>query len=505
LSLLANQAQIHEHELEAIEAVDAYIDSYSNMSTTTPELSDSTMATSSASDTSSSQHSFNSPLGFLQEAFLHLPTERLKQLLRKATGEMLGNEGDVDMEKVVEYILTMEHIRELEERGLDAPELSSSTSPSEDWETVVRTKPKSTPKLAIAPKKKAKGRTIKIVDVRQMQHALPPPVKANVMMDSGVDAWTHVSSLSTQLAALLPPTPASHFASFFHSPTHATPAHALRAALEALPSTSSKLLTKPNSSIKQSNQFAESNTLSALLDLLQASPTFATLDAEQRDTLYTDARLALTASRNRPDEALDIVWILRDLEHPGSKTGIYHLPPPSSNVTTTARVKLPTGPPTLQPPPTSKRKFTSSLSSPTTPTKSPTVAENPWQAIPSRSSRTTHQHEDYNPAYKRKVRGAGNGLGKGGKGDDGELPSQGAGGNHVGHAFFARRTLQARKERDDLLREASRAWRKPWGGDIALHYAQQARAVTEKARRDALDEARGLVEARKLVLFAFYA
>lgn len=473
----------------------------STTSPTTPELSDNTMVTSSASDTSSSQHSFNSPLGFLQEAFLHLPTERLKQLLRKATGEMLGNEGDVDMEKVVEYILTMEHIRELEERGLDAPELNSSTSQSEDWETVVRTKPKSTPKLAIPPKKKAKGRTIKIVDVRQTQHAIPLPAKDNVTMDSGVDAWTYVSSLSTQLAALLPPIPASHFASFFHSPTHATPAHALRAALEALPSTSSstKLLTKPNSPIKQSNQLAESNTLSALLDLLQASPTFATLDAEQSDTLYMDARLALTASRNRPDEALDIVWILRDLEHPGSNTGIYHLPPPSSNAT--ARVKLPTGPPTLQPPPTSKRKFTSSLSSPTTPTKSPTVAENPWQAIPSRSSRTTHQHEDHNPAYKRKVRGAGNGLGKGGKVDHGELPTQGAGGNHVGHAYFTRRTLQARKERDDLLREASRAWRKPWGGDIALHYAQQARAVTEKARRDALDEARGLVEARRLVLF----
>jgi len=96
---------------------------------------------------------------------------------------------------------------------------------------------------------------------------------------------------------------------------HATPAHALRAALEALPSTSSSTepLTKPNSPIKQSNQLAESKTLSALLDLLEASPTFAALDAEQRDTLYTDARLALTASRNWPDEALDTVWILRDL------------------------------------------------------------------------------------------------------------------------------------------------------------------------------------------------
>ncbi|OJA20445.1 hypothetical protein AZE42_05735 [Rhizopogon vesiculosus] len=57
--------------------------------------------------------------------------------------------------------------------------------------------------------------------------------------------------------------------------------------------------------------------------------------------------------------------------------------------------------------------------------------------------------------------------------------------------------MQARKERNDLLREASRAWRKPWGGDVALYYAQKAREVSENARRDALDEARGLVEAKR--------
>jgi len=57
--------------------------------------------------------------------------------------------------------------------------------------------------------------------------------------------------------------------------------------------------------------------------------------------------------------------------------------------------------------------------------------------------------------------------------------------------------MQARKERDELLREASRAWRKPWGGDVALYYAQKAREVSDNARRDALDEARGLVEAKR--------
>ncbi|OJA21214.1 hypothetical protein AZE42_01381 [Rhizopogon vesiculosus] len=352
LMILANHAQMHyEHDLEEMEAVEASLYSFSNMSTTsptTPELYDSITMTSSGSDTSSSQHSFSSPLGFLQEAFSDVPTERLKRLLRTANGEALDGEGDVDMERVVEYILTMEHIRDLEERGLDAIEPTPLQPPTEGWETVVRTKPKPIPKLAMPAKKKAKGRTIKLVDVRQTQHALPSPAKTKVTVDAGVDTWTHISSLSTHLATLLPPAPASHFTSFFHSPTHATPACALRAALAALPSTSNKNhQTKSDSPIKRSNQVAETNTLSALLDLLQASPTFATLDGEQRDTLYADARLALTASRNKPDEALDVVWILRDLEHPESNAGIYHLPPPLPS--STARAKMPAGAPVADP------------------------------------------------------------------------------------------------------------------------------------------------------------
>ncbi|KAG1817119.1 uncharacterized protein BJ212DRAFT_152571 [Suillus subaureus] len=345
LKVLANQAQEDECELDDI---------MSTTSLTTPDLCDSI---TTASESSSSQHSFSSPLGFLQEAFSDVPMERLKRLLREECGETLEGDGDIDMERVVEYILNMEHIRDLEERGIDALEDTPSPLLSGDWETVVHTKPKVTPKLATPTKKKAKGRTIKIVDMMQMQHAPSSPTKTKgmqkegVAMGAGVDIWTQVSSLSTQLAALLPPAPPSHFASFFHSPTHATPAHALRAALAALPPTSTtsvKHKAKQKNPIRKSNEDAETNTLSGLLDLLQASPTFATLDAEQRDTLYADARVALSAAQNRPDDALDIVWILRDLEHPASQAGIYHLPPPvpaSNSNSTSARAKLPTGPP----------------------------------------------------------------------------------------------------------------------------------------------------------------
>lgn len=493
LKILANQAQEDEYEIDDI---------MSTTSLTTPDLCDSTTTTS---ESSSSQHLFSSPLGFLQEAFSDVPMERLKHLLREEYGGALEGDGDVDMERVVEYILNMEHIRDLEERGIDALEHTPSPLLNADWETVVHTKPKATPKLATPIKKKAKGRTIKIVDMMQTQHA-PSQTKGiqkeGATMGAGVDIWTQVSSLSTHLATLLPPAPPSHFASFFHSPTHATPAHALRAALAALPSTSAgiKHKAKQKSPIKKPNQDAETNALLALLDLLRASPTYATLDAEQRNTLCADARVALSAAQNRPDDALDIVWILRDLEHPACLAGIYHLPPPvldSNSNFTPARAKLPTGPPPMQLPPTSKRKFASSPSSPTTQPQPPEL----WQDVPIRSPRTTQPPENPNPMNKRKLRGAGNGVGKGkgGKEDIGELPGNGTGGNVSGarYAHFARGILQARAQRGELLREAGRAWRGPLGGEVALYYAQRAREVTEKAREDALDEARRLVEAKR--------
>jgi hypothetical protein len=58
--------------------------------------------------------------------------------------------------------------------------------------------------------------------------------------------------------------------------------------------------------------------------------------------------------------------------------------------------------------------------------------------------------------------------------------------------------LQAQNERRELLREAGRAWRK-WGGEAALHYTQRAREVAERARGEALDDARGLIEKRRWV------
>ncbi|KAG1776608.1 hypothetical protein EV702DRAFT_1228134, partial [Suillus placidus] len=134
LKVLANQAQEDGCELDDI---------MSTTSLTTPDLCDST---TTASESSSSQHSFSSPLGFLQEAFSDVPLERLQRLLREECGEAPEGDGDVDMERVVEYILNMEHVRDLEERGNVALERTPSPLLNGDWESVVHTKPKATPK-----------------------------------------------------------------------------------------------------------------------------------------------------------------------------------------------------------------------------------------------------------------------------------------------------------------------------------------------------------------------
>lgn len=169
LKVLANQAQEDECELDDI---------MSTTSLTTPDLCDST---TTASESSSSQHSFSSPLGFLQEAFSDVPIERLKRLLREGCGEALEGDGDIDMQRMVEYILNMEHIRDLEERGIDAIERTPSPLLNGDWETVVHAKPRPTPKLATPTKKKVKGRTIKIVDMMQTHHAPPSPTQTKGM------------------------------------------------------------------------------------------------------------------------------------------------------------------------------------------------------------------------------------------------------------------------------------------------------------------------------------
>ncbi|KAH9943824.1 hypothetical protein B0H21DRAFT_747733 [Amylocystis lapponica] len=441
--------------------------------------------TSSTSD-SSSQHSFSSPLGFLQAAFPHIPNAKLRSAL-----SVVGDSEDVDMASVVETLLTSEYVRELEERGLDA--LDDADIPADlsaQWQTVEGKKKKAsgiTPKSA---KKNKRGTTIALADIRQQHHVRPTGTGTRA---AAPDPWTQLSSVASYLATLIPTHSASYFQSVFHSPEHTTPAKALRAALSSI---------SPDPDPDPAP--GDSMMLFSMFEILSAGPTYVTLNSEERAQLLADAQLALRATHGRPDPALDIVTLLRELDTDSTSGefawGVYHnLAPVPASPTTPARVlRLPTGPPPVQPPPRTPS------CSPVRSTFSRRASESPdaWKTVPQRPSpHGPHPLAEFIPAYSpagaRRARGAGNGLGKGGMGDVGELwrSSMDGGGGHVGRA----RALMDRRR--EALREAGRAWQKgsskTRGGEVALFFAERARDLQQRARLEQLDAAREMVQAKR--------
>ena len=128
----------------------------------------------------------------------------------------------------------------------------------------------------------------------------------------------------------------------------------------------------------------------------------------------------------------------------------------------------------------------------------------------------------YIPAYdphnssRRKARGAGNAIGKGGKGDVGELRSPARVSfrseprlvNGAISRTVRRSINEVHSQRDEALRQASRHWAKGnarnRGGEIAWYYALEAQKYQEEARCLKLDAARELVEGKRCVVFSSF-
>ena len=108
LGLLATQAS----EQELSDDFASSVNGHPSTTDSTSYLGDTTTSESSFSISASSYHSFSSPLGFLQAALPHIPTERLREAL---DGDSDSENGDINMEVVVERLLSNEYVRELEE------------------------------------------------------------------------------------------------------------------------------------------------------------------------------------------------------------------------------------------------------------------------------------------------------------------------------------------------------------------------------------------------------
>lgn len=498
-------AQADESQLS--EFADFHIASSSDDTSSTPDIYSGNTPSTSASlrsiSTDSSQHSFSSPLGFLQAALPHVPFATLCAALDNKDGE------HIDMWDIVAGILTQESIREMEERGLDGldDDFSHTSEDELSWETVgSKRRSSSVPKPAKAKRKSNRGKTITLVNIRQQQHARPvysPKSGAPPRPAPAPDPWTQLSSLSTHLATLLPPHPASFFQSFFHSPDHATPYDALCACLESISKSRSDTPTDEHRVI-----------LFNLLDILL--PEYDDLDSEERSRLISDTELSLQATQNRGDDALDLIKLLRDLDT-DSTTGrlekvVYHFSP-------TSLTPAPQPSPKLSDPPTIQRPLRPKPPPPSSSTARNKPSPYQWQAVHFRKPyiHKPHTLSAQIPAYTRdvngiKVRGAGNAYGKSGKGDLGEL----------GQSLQEqrRRVGESMRKRDELLLEASKMWqkgnKKTRGGEVAFYFAErvgffclnhldrdsliiifQAREFQELAKVEALNAACTIIEAKR--------
>ncbi|KAJ3916031.1 hypothetical protein F5877DRAFT_47419, partial [Lentinula edodes] len=479
LSELASQADV----LQSAEDF-SYVGVTDDLST--PSFTHGDTSTS-RSGSETSQQPFSTPLGFLQAAFPELQTQKLDRALLDAK---MDDDADLDMWDIVSRLLSEELIKEMEERGLDGLD-DVDGYPAEieaSWETVGKKRSVNNER-----RKKKQGNSrhkIALVDIRQQHHSKSTDYTSPNHPQSfpAPDPWTQIYSLSTHLETLLAPYDASFFTSYFHSPKYSTPYIALVEALQEI-------------SKKRSTDVDLEPLIISLLDILL--PLYEDLDPEQRSRLVSDIELSLSATQGHADEALDVVKLLRDLDEDSSsgylEMGIYHQPiasePPSNGIrpsgtplsrASSRKSQLPSGPPEIPSPPLLKNNAT--------PTRSGNQASPyQWQVVPKRKTRKTpHPLAPFIPAYSRdvngiKVRGSGNGFGKGGKGDVGELRKR------IGDSV---------RKRDEMLREASRMWQKGTaksrGGEVALYFADRARQFQELAKKDALEAARMMVESKRL-------
>ncbi|KAI6044420.1 hypothetical protein EDC04DRAFT_367513 [Pisolithus marmoratus] len=449
--------------------------------------------------------SFSSPLGFLQAALPHIHPSKLQCALREAGS---ADVSDIDMESIMENILTNEYIRELEERGLDGLDDENPSHLISDeaiWQQVEPKKKVVSPSTNgnVTKKKNIRNKATPLVDIRQRQH-IPSPAR-ETLSTAAPDMWTQLSSLSEHLATLLPPNSPNSFQSYFHSPKHTSPAKAVRAALSDI---SGK--TRKAESLARSPDSRNTSVLFNVLDVICDFPIYARLGPAQRSNVYSDVQLALSATQGCGDDSLYIVCLLLELEldlQTGSLAmGVYHHPPPPlSPSSSSAGLSSPASPSKSPTRVTNGASRSSPITQwiPHSPTKAGNSSALDWQTVTSRKPPPNNRQCSLSlciPAYGNhpssgtaKVRGAGNGFGKGGKGDVGELTS--APRNMRSHL------TESWKKQNELLREASRAWRsgnsKSRGGEIAQYFAERARETRERAKREALNEARKMVETKR--------
>ncbi|GJJ11498.1 hypothetical protein Clacol_005731 [Clathrus columnatus] len=459
----------------------------------------------------SSVSASSSPLEFLNILFPQLSTQIINQALEEcsyndqpsAEAFTLDNEPKVDnldfnMSTVVDHLLSLEYIQDLTERGLEEED------PLEEEQNAWKiAKPSGKNYHHQTPKKQFKKPVNKIafVDIRQRRYK--PPVNNNNDSPNGVsrpfasDPWTRLTSIATHLSDLLKPVPAGFFQSYFHAPQSSINSKTgWKVEGDALRNALSDLIKKRYSSDKL-QAIEASPKLASSIDVLRniildpGSDDSLTLDGEQFLELESDAKLCILAANGNLDVALDLLWLLKELDEAFvNGTGIAHLQPIHTQSQSPFDLDTNKLIPVQPPPPT--LPSISIKSRPPDPA-TPKSRGSSWTTVQRRSQKPISPHVDFIPAYsnstpriRQPIRGGGNRFGKGGKGDVGELDHD--------LAWY-------RERRKEFMHEASRHWKsgttKNRGGEIAFYYAEKARTYQEKEHLKALEIARKAVNEKR--------
>lgn len=411
----------------------------------------STTNTAATSELSgSNQQSLSSPLKFLRTVFPHLPIARLKSALGSAE-----DADAIDMESIVEDIMSAEYARELEERGGEEVG-ETSGSVEQKWETVQ-------PRSSSKKQKRKAAKTITLVDVRQKQHARTSSAPSSLRV-AIPDPWTQLSSIASHLETLVPSRTAAYYQSVFHSPQYTTPSEALRAALSSI---------VPHVFASTNLALEGTQMLFGVFDILRESPVFKALSDVDREQMMSDAQTALRATNYTPDATLDVVWLLRELDGGEVDWGIYHSPVPTSptlsvkstpsNWQSKQTIQLPSGPPPLGP-----HREIAHAAEDSAPSSPLSPASTAWQTVPVSHRNTANPHAEFIPAYNDARNGRS-------KNNSGSQRAQKSHKERVGELMHRRR---------EALREASRAWQRgntsTRGGEVAFYFAERVRPCVRR-------------------------
>lgn len=328
----------------------------------TTSVSESTTM-SMTSISSAGNTTFSSPTEFLNMLFPNLPTAVINQTFVEHYGpELSAESGEIDdMPTVIDQLLSLEYIQDLAERGLD-DEPESRTQTENEWKVVTSSSGKRGQQSIVtnAPKKPKKPATkVAFVDIRQRQHSIKPvsqspngSTKPKPAPGSFIaDPWTRLSSISARLSELLHPTPPGFFQSYFHAPQSTVTnskvgwkmeGDALRNALSDL--IKKRFPSNTNTDNIPKNSPALQTSINVLCDIIvdPGSDDSLALNGEQLLELKKDARLCIIAANGKLDTALDLLWLLKELDEAFvNGTGVAHLqsytdrkdtqlPPPST-------------------------------------------------------------------------------------------------------------------------------------------------------------------------------